>query len=279
MKAEFEDIPSKQGLSSFHLTRINVNSFEFKWHYHPEYELTYIVRGSGYRVVGNSQEHFSSGDLVLLGSNIPHTWWGETEDGRDSEAIVIQFSKAFIEPILELNESQSIRELLERSSKGVRWNDTDHLFQRIENLCTQKDFDRILALLSVLHALSNKAYTQLASNSYQNIHSKKFESRINKVCSYLQNHYSESITLKQMAELVHMSESNFCKFFKKATSSTFSNYMNDLRINAACHLLLSSENNIHTIAEDSGFKSLSYFNRVFLRKMNCSPAVYRQGIK
>ena len=109
MKAQLEDIPSKQGGASFYQTEISVPAFEFKWHYHPEYEFTYILKGNGYRVVGNSHEQFSSGDLVLLGSKLPHTWWGKNEDGSPSKAIVIQFSSAFIEPFLKLNEGQAIK--------------------------------------------------------------------------------------------------------------------------------------------------------------------------
>jgi AraC-like DNA-binding protein len=276
MKAVFEDIPSKKGAASFYSTRISVPSFEFKWHYHPEYELTYIVRGSGYRIVGNSHEHFSAGDLVLLGSNLPHTWWGKQEDGSPSEAVVIQFSNAFIEPFLQLQESQSIKELLAKASRGLRWDKEEMLFHSIEELGNQAEFNRILSLLSILQTLSQKESTQLASDSYQNVLSKKFESRINKVCSYLQLHFSESISLKQVADLVYMSESNFCKFFKKATSTTFSDYLNELRINEACHLLLSTEDNISKIAHDSGFESLSYFNRVFLKKMKLTPSVFRR---
>jgi AraC-like DNA-binding protein len=91
----------------------------------------------------------------------------------------------------------------------------------------------------------------------------------------LQHHFHEAITLKQVADLVFMSESNFCKFFKKATNTTFSDYLNDLRINEACHLLLSSEENISKIAHDCGFESLSYFNRVFLKKKDQSPSRFR----
>lgn len=276
MKAILEDIPSKKGAASFYSTRISVPAFEFKWHYHPEYELTYIVRGSGYRIVGNSHEHFSAGDLVLLGSNLPHTWWGKQEDGSPSEAIVIQFSNAFIEPFLQLKESQSIKELLTKASRGLRWDNDQMLFHSIEELGNQGEFNRILSLLSILQTLSQIESSQLASDSYQNVLSKKFESRINKVCSYLQLHFSESISLKQVADLVYMSESNFCKFFKKATSTTFSDYLNDLRINEACHLLLYSEDTVSKIAQECGYESLSYFNRVFLRKMNLTPSVFRR---
>jgi AraC-like DNA-binding protein len=275
MKAVFEDIPSKKGTASFYSTRISVHSFEFKWHYHPEYELTYIVRGNGYRIVGNSHEHFSAGDLVLLGSNLPHTWWGKQEDGSSCEAIVIQFSNAFIEPFLQLKESQSIKILLEKAARGLRWMNEGKLIRSIDELENQTEFDRILSLLSILKSLSQKESIQLASDSYQNVLSKKFESRINKVCTHLQLHFAESISLKQVADLVYMTESNFCKFFKKATSTTFSDYLNELRINEACHLLLSTEDNISKIANDSGFESLSYFNRVFLRKIKLTPSVFR----
>lgn len=277
MKAQLEDIPSKQGGASFYQTEISVPAFEFKWHYHPEYELTYILKGNGYRVVGNSHEPFSSGDLVLLGSKLPHTWWGKNEDGSPSEAIVIQFSSAFIEPFLKLNEGKAIKELLEQSAKGLRF-ESDTLF--VEKLCSlgqTKELESVLALLSLLQDLTVKNASTLCPDPYYNVISKKFETRINKVCTHIQNHYSESISLKEVAQLVFMSESNFCKFFKKATNTTFSDYLNDLRINAACHLLLSSEDNVSKIAHDCGFESLSYFNRVFLKKKKSKPSQFRKN--
>jgi len=277
MKAFLEDIPSKKGKASFYSTKITVQSFEFKWHYHPEYELTYIVRGSGYRIVGNSHEHFASGDLVLLGSNLPHTWWGKNEDGSRSEAIVIQFSNEFIEPFLRLNEGHAIKALLESAAKGLRFESDDALVDKLVSLGQTKEMDSILSLLSILQNLTEKSGSNLCPDAYHNVISKKFETRINKVCTYIQNHYSERISLQQVSELVFMTESNFCKFFKKATSTTFSDYVNDLRINEACHLLIYSEDNISKIAQDCGFESLSYFNRVFLKKKRIKPSLFRKN--
>ena len=276
MKAEFEDIPSKQGLSSFHLTRINVNSFEFKWHYHPEYELTYILKGTGYRVVGNSHAHFSQGDLVLLGSNLPHTWCGKLDDGTPSEALVIQFSKELIEPFLKLNEGQSIQKLLELSNRGLCFESDQLLAEQLYTITNTSGLERILSLLSILNQLSIGKSRPLTTENYHGIMTKQFETRVNKVCAHLQNHFHDQITLKQVADLVFMSESNFCKFFKKATGTTFSDYLNDLRINEACHLLLSTEDTVGKIAQDSGFESLSYFNRVFLKKKQLTPSVFRK---
>jgi AraC-like DNA-binding protein len=276
MKAQLEDIPSKQGVASFYQTKISVPAFEFKWHYHPEYELTYILKGNGYRVVGNSHEQFSEGDLVLLGSNLPHTWCGKLDDGAPSEALVIQFSKDFIEPFLKLNESRSIEKLLELSHRGICCDTNQLLVDQLYTLTNTSGLDSVLSLLSILDQLSKGITRQLTTENYHGIITKQFESRVNKVCTHLQHHFHEAITLKQVSDLVFMSESNFCKFFKKATNTTFSDYLNDLRINEACHLLLSSEDNISKIAHDCGFESLSYFNRVFLKKKKHTPSEFRR---
>ena len=276
MKALLEDIPSKQGGASFYQTKISVPAFEFKWHYHPEYELTYILKGNGYRVVGNSHEQFSEGDLVLLGSNLPHTWCGKLDDSTPSEALVIQFSKDFIEPFLKLNESRSIEKLLELSHRGICCQTNQLLVDQIYTLTNTSGLDSVLSLLSILDQLSKGISRPLTTENYHGIITKQFESRVNKVCTHLQQHFHEAITLKQVSDLVFMSESNFCKFFKKATNTTFSDYLNDLRINEACHLLLYSEENISKIAHDCGFESLSYFNRVFLKKKQLTPSGFRR---
>lgn len=280
MKAVLEDIQSQQGNTSFYAYRFQVPFFEFKWHYHPEYELTYIIKGKGFRLIGNSYEEYTDGDLILLGPNLPHTWSGELNYEFASEAIVIQFSREFIQPFLNLKESVLINKLLENSNRGLSFHDTNkEVITKIIDLVEIKGFDRILKLLSALELLSATEIRTLASNSFHNIVSKESEIRINKVCLFIQNNFSEKISLKQIADLIYTTESNFCKFFKKATGKTYSDYLNEIRINEASRLLLQSEKTINQIAFECGFDTLSYFNRVFLRKKKMTPSLFRKGKK
>lgn len=276
MKATLENIPSEKGTSSFYAYRFQVPFFEFKWHYHPEYELTYIIKGSGYRIVGNSYDHYSEGDLVLLGSDLPHTWSGTLEDDTYSEAVVIQFSKEFISSFLEFNESILIKEMLETSGRGICFKTDEALVSKILALVETKGVDRILKLISILDGLSKKEGAFIAANTFHNVVSKKNELRINKVCQFIQNNFNSKISLKEVANLIYLTESNFCKFFKKATGKTYSDYINEIRINEACRLLVQSEKTISQISFECGFETLSYFNRVFNKKKGITPSNYRK---
>jgi AraC-like DNA-binding protein len=277
MKAILEDIKTNQGISSFHAFRYQVPYFQFKWHYHPEFELTYIVKGNGYRIVGNSYEPFNDGDLVLLGSNLPHTWSGKADGDVNSDAIVIQFSSEFILPFLELNESILIKNMLDNSLRGINFEPDEQLVTKIVELTETNGVDRILKLISILDILSKKQIKLIAPNTFHNVVSKKSEARINNVCLFIQNNFQKKIYLKEVADLIYLTESNFCKFFKKATGKTYSDYVNEIRINEASRLLIQSDKTISQISFECGFETLSYFNRVFLNKKGTTPSVYRKS--
>ena len=276
MKAILEDIKTNQGISSFHAFRYQVPYFQFKWHYHPEFELTYIVKGNGYRIVGNSYEPFNDGDLVLLGSNLPHTWSGKADGDVNSDAIVIQFSSEFISSFLEFNESILIKNMLESSLRGINFEPDEQLVTKIIEITETNGVDRILKLISILDILSKKQIKLIAPNTFHNVVSKKSEVRINKVCLFIQNNFQNKIYLKEVADLIYLTESNFCKFFKKATGKTYSDYVNEIRINEASRLLIQSDKTISQISFECGFETLSYFNRVFLNKKGITPSVYRK---
>ena len=277
MKAILEDIKTNQGISSFHAFRYQVPYFQFKWHYHPEFELTYIVKGNGYRIVGNSYEPFNDGDLVLLGSNLPHTWSGKADGDVNSDAIVIQFSSEFILPFLELNESLLIKKMLDSSLRGINFEPDEQLVTKIIEITETNGVERILKLISILDILSKKQIKLIAPNTFHNVVSRKSEVRINKVCLFIQNNFQNKIYLKEVADLIYLTESNFCKFFKKATGKTYSDYVNEIRVNEASRLLFQSDKTISQISFECGFETLSYFNRVFLNKKGITPSVYRKS--
>jgi AraC-like DNA-binding protein len=281
MKPLFEDIGSKRGANSYVAYRYATSAFPFLWHYHPEYELTLILEGSGERMVGDSHEFFFPGDLVLLGPGLPHTW----VSGMSSAAVVVQFAESFIAPILQFPECDRIRQLLARTSQGLSFPATGlgkgDLMASIMRLPTAKSANRITGLLDVLQALagSRTGARALASPYFQPAAGKKTEGRIGKVFQYIHLHSSETVSLTEMAALINLSESAFCKFFRRTTGKTFSDYLSDIRIGHACHLLSESDDTISEVAYRSGFESLTYFNRVFLRKKGVRPREFRKGIK
>ena len=279
MKPHFEDIASKRGADSYVAYRYATAAFPFLWHYHPEYELTLILEGSGERMVADSHEYFFPGDLVLLGPGLPHTWESKTA----SAAVVVQFSDSFIAPIVQFPECERIRQLLAKSSQGLSFPVTGlgkgDLMASIMRLPATKAVARITGLLEVLQALagSRVAARPLASIYFQPASGKKTEGRIGKVFQYLHRHSGEHVALADVAALINLSESAFCKFFKRTTGKTFSDYVSEIRIGHACRLLAESDDTISEIAFRSGFDSLTYFNRVFLRKKGVRPRELRKG--
>jgi AraC-like DNA-binding protein len=166
--------------------------------------------------------------------------------------------------------------MLQHSERGISFEIDEALVSKIIDLTEAKGVDRVLKLISILDVLSKKKARLIAPNAFHNVVSKKNELRINKVCSFIQNNFYNKISLKQAADLIYLTESNFCKFFKKATGKTYSDYLNELRINEACRMLVQSEKTISQISFECGFETLSYFNRVFFNKKGMTPSTFKK---
>lgn len=276
MKPFYEDIGSKKGNQSFLAYQLDVPLFEFKWHYHPEYELTLIIEGSGKRLVGDSHENFGPGDLVLIGPSMPHTWVSDPME-KDCSAIVIQFPTAFINAFLSLPEFKKLVELLDLSARGLYFPGKPALWKALCRLPALPGPEKIVQLLSILEQLSQQQPLILASQNFIPVTGGENETRINKVCRYVQRNIDRKIGLDEVAGLVNLSEAAFCKFFRRATGKTFSDYVNDVRISRACALLTGSDQPVGAIAYSCGFENLAYFNRVFLKKKSINPKAFRQN--
>jgi AraC-like DNA-binding protein/mannose-6-phosphate isomerase-like protein (cupin superfamily) len=278
IRAKLEAVATSTGPQSFVCYRIAKPFFELFWHYHPEYELTYIISGSGRRLVGDCYEDFTEGDMVLLGPNLPHTWVSEKTKGNICQAIVVQFGERFVHTLLQFSEMEHLQKLFELSSRGIQIQSTDRIllaqkFIQFPNLNPQ---DAFIQLIQILIQVSSCKQKLLSSAHYKNAQGTESQLRINKVFQYVQKHFREEMRLPEVAAKLHLSETAFCKFFKRASGRTFSDYVNDIRIAHACRLLMESDKQISQVAYESGFESLTYFNRIFLKKKNIRPSAWRK---
>lgn len=278
MRAAFENIPVQKGTQAFLAYHMVMPSFEFIWHYHPEYELTLIVKGTGKRLVGDSYEQYKAGDLALIGPDLPHTWVSEKTKikGEMQEAIVVQFPQALFASLIQFAEFAEIKNLLLQSVRGLAFKSTITVRKLIASLPMKTGAEKISILLQVLESLNAMKTTVLSSATYITPQGSQSEKRINKVCTYIQNNFTRHFKLSDVAHSVHLSPSALCKFVKKSLNKTFSDYVNDVRVSHACKLLTETDHSIQRIATASGFETITYFNRVFLKKKGMKPSQFRK---
>jgi AraC-like DNA-binding protein len=279
MRAKLEQFPQDAQEHSFLCYEVKAPLFDFYWHYHPEYELTFILKGEGKRLVGDTYETFKAGDLVLLPPMLPHTWISEKHKNGTCLAIVIKFSQASMEQLCQLPELASFKKLLSLSARGLQFtgSKSKEVVPLLKLLLQGDAMTRLMRFLQVLNEITQAKATPIASTQYKPLKGNKNQKRLNAIFKYVEKEFRSTISLKKAASLIHLSESAFCKYFKRASGKTFSDYTNDVRIAHACELLIETDKPISEIALQSGFESLSYFNRVFLAKKKLRPREYRFG--
>lgn len=272
----FELVPGS-GNSSWHFNVRRANIFPFDWHYHQECELTLILSGSGQRFVGDSVQRYERGDLVLIGSNVPHTWRSESEGPQS--AITCQFRPDFLgSALLEAPEFGGLKLMLERSALGLRFDgDATVERQRIQALSARRAAGRTTELLDVLVALSERRPVTLSARSVLPQASAIGQRRIEAVLGYIDREYSNELTLGLAADAVGMTARSLSRFFRERTSRTFTDYVNDVRCAAASRLLIETELSVSRIALECGYANLANFNRRFYERFALSPRAYRNS--
>jgi AraC-like DNA-binding protein len=278
MKPVLEKIYNRED-ASFKVMSFETKTFDHPYHYHPEYELTLITEGSGHRFVGDHTDTFVSNDLVLLGKNLPHCWLDFGQHKNLVSAVVIQFrDDCFGKDFFDLPEMHKIQLLLKRASKGIQFLKSDpSLFRALRDISQQSGPDQLITFLSIMNKLSATNDFQLLSNSeYNMVQTDTKFNRIDRVFEYVSTHYRSPIDLTATAELVHMTPSAFCHYFKKYTKKTFTQYVNEVRIGYACKLLMESDLNVSQVCYQSGYNSLSRFNKCFKKITKKTPLHYRK---
>lgn len=278
MKPLFKPIPSDSSLFKVEFQNSS-KAFNYAWHYHPELEITYILSSNGIRYVGNNIENFRRDDLVLLGSNLPHTWISDSETAEPATAIVIYLKESFPNQTwMESVELSAIKRLFKLMNKGICVNNEMALSLKPKFLAMAEyaDFERLIVLLQMLNELANSsAYRLLCKQEFTGALNYTDKERINTVYDYIKTNYLKPISLSDIASKVNMSEEGFSRYFSKTMKKTFFEFLNEYKINIACKLLIETDKQISEICYASGYEAVSFFYSQFKKFKQCRPKEFR----
>ncbi len=289
MKAVLEKTPRAQW-ESFHCEVVRGASYHALWHFHPEYQLTLVLESRGHRMVGDNISPLRPGDLVLVGSNLPHVWHQAAASGGNPKsqipnpkssvhAIIVRFLDSFLGcEFLERPELEPVRQLLRRSARGLHLSalTRELVAGRMHQLAASTGLARIVELLAILEILaSSRDLRPIASAGFVPRVAHADQDRMQRVCRYIDTHLTEPIDRDAVAAAAHLSAGAFSRFFKVRTGKTLPEYVNALRIGRACELLADGAWKVTDIAMECGFRNLANFNRHFRTLTKLSPREYR----
>ncbi|QDK83130.1 AraC family transcriptional regulator [Spirosoma sp. KCTC 42546] len=287
MKALFEKVMINEQSSAL-VRRFQLPYFDAPWHYHPEYELTYIISSYGRRFVGDHVEPFQAGDLVLLGPDLPHFWRNDEEfyqakPGVQAESVVVQFPASFDEQVLAaMPEAGAVRQLLHRGRFGLRFSQaiSESVALLMVQLTEQTGLGQVVSLLTILNQLETDKEAQLlASDSYQLAPGAAETERMKRVLEFMLLNFRDEIRIEQIASVAGMAPAAFCRYFKNRTRKTFVEYLNELRIGHARKLLVNADISVGQIGLECGYNNSSHFHRQFRLSTGMTPFQYQTMAK
>lgn len=271
--------------NSFFVKRDPMPFLDWGWHFHPEFEICLTEKSTGKRFVGNSVENFEEGDLVLLGSMLPHAFVNDPifKQGRDdlyAQTLVVQFhEQIFGDRFLLLPECRNIKKILERSKYGIQiiGKSRKVIEKELTKLVEMEGLKKLLQLIKILNMIyTTEEYRLLSKGGYVRSYRSSDSGRINAVYNHIVDNFNSEIKLETVASIANLTETAFCKYFKQRTSKSFSRFLNEIRISHSCKLLLDEDLTIKEICEESGFKNLSNYNRQFKKITGKTPREYQK---
>jgi len=286
MPALFEKIIVKEG-ESFFIGIFQDNLEKSTWHYHNNFEISFITEGSGKRIVGDSIEEFQPGDLVFIGRNLPHVWIADKESriptNRTLEMVFLQFTLNVLSPqLLILPEFCHVKRALDLSERGIQiigdtLNEVSEIMLQLPYLT---GFERMLHFFMMMDIIGeSETNVPLASKEYLTSRFTTGNKRIEVIHNYLMNNYREDVNLKNLAALVNMAEGSLCRYFKMNMGITLFEYLNKIKTDFACKLLMNKDLGILDVCLDSGFNNISHFNKQFKKITGVPPSEYRKQFK
>ncbi len=253
----------------------------FYWHFHPEYELVFIDGANGTRHVGDHISKYQGRDLVIIGSNIPHLNFDYGVKSAYEKTVVHMRSDFPSKTLSSSPELLELVELFDLSMHGVAFGSSviSQIGDRLKRIHMLNDFDQFLELLSILKVLAGSDDRVLLHEfKVKNQYTERDQNRLKSVFAFIDTHYQRKIEISEIAEHSNLSKEAFCRYFKKMTRLTFTEFVNHYRVDKAKKLLLLDKNITETCFA-CGFESVSYFNRVFKRVTHENPLSFKKRFK
>ena len=254
-------------------------SFYDKLHLHDEIQLSYIVKGQGTLIVGDTVNSYEKGDIIVLGGNLPHVFKSENSKQKSLMLSLFFTSNSFGIDFFELDEMKIVMPFFKRCVNGFKAKSEllAHYFLKLKD---QNKLERFIILLNLLKVLSQNNYQPLSTFVYQKKYSDIQGKRMSNVMDFTINNYNKQLFLEEVATAANMTKNAFCKYFKKRTNKTYMQFLTEFRIESACKFLANNADlSIAEIAELSGFNNISNFNRQFKKLKNTTPFSYKYSLK
>jgi AraC-like DNA-binding protein len=277
MRAKLESITSDRESSFRILLTPNLNDI-FYWHFHPEYEIVYVETESGFRHIGDHISKYEQSDLALIGPNIPHLNF-DYGVKTSVDTVVVQMKENFLgQDFISLPEMTAIKELFEKARCGVFfYGETKKLAgEKLKQLSSLSHFGQLISLLEIFYLLANSDEKEfLKERPIQSASVFKDQQRLQKVYHLIETGFQHEIDVNEVAKLCNLTTAAFCRYFKKSTHYTFTDFLNMFRINQSKKLLLQGRN-VTEACFDSGFANISYFNKTFKKFAGENPSIFKK---
>lgn len=254
--------------------------FYDKLHQHEEIQLCCIVNGEGTLVVGDTVNSYQSGDVLVIGSNLPHVFKSNSLAVSHSFMISLFFTKdSFGKDFFMLDDFKELLPFFEKSLTGCKVIDKEKtIFNLFLSLQKGGNLTRFMGLIAILQAVSLATTTPLSDFIYPKKYSDNEGKRMRDIMDYTITNFDKNIDLKTIASIANMTPNAFCRYFKQRTNKTYFWFLNELRIENACKLFrTNTELPISEVAYDCGFTNISNFNRQFKKIKGITPSEYRKG--
>lgn len=259
----------------------NINS---RWHCHSEIEIVHFHRGSGTQFVGDNIRQFRAGDVVLIGSNLPHYWHYDYDEGLENSdepfATVVHFTENFWgDRFLNLPENKSIKNALDKAKRGIFLIDDvkEKVASLMEKLYLAEGAYRLIILMECLLIANQSDESCLLASMGFRYETSDFENeRINTIYAYTLQNFRNKISLEEVASMAGLAPNSFCRYFKSRTGKQYSRFLNEIRIGYACKLLISGHMNLKQICYESGFNNFTCFYEKFKLLTGTSPLAYQK---